>query len=65
MQKILDELSSNEAFQYVQKLESEVDKLHKQLRDVTGQLQHAKVANASLSRSLDKNRVGTAASGTR
>ncbi len=44
MQKILDELSSNEAFQYVQKLEIEVEKLRKQLRDVTAQLQHAKVS---------------------
>jgi polyhydroxyalkanoate synthesis regulator phasin len=43
MQKILDELSSNEAFQYVQRLESEVEKLRKQLRDVTSQLQNAKV----------------------
>jgi hypothetical protein len=65
MQKILDELSSNEAFQYVQRLESEVEKLRKQLRDVTSQLQNAKVANASLSRSMDKNRVGTAISGIR
>jgi hypothetical protein len=43
MQKILDELSSNEAFQYVQRLESEVEKLRKQLRDVSSQLQNAKV----------------------
>lgn len=44
MQKVLDELSSNEAFQYVQKLETEVDKLRKQLKDVTSQLQNAKVS---------------------
>ncbi len=43
MQKILDELSSNEAFQYVQKLETELEKLRKQLRDITNQLQYAKV----------------------
>lgn len=55
-QKVLEDLASNETLAYIQRLESETDKLRRQLRDVTAQLQSAKVANASLSRTLDKTK---------
>jgi hypothetical protein len=42
-QKVLEDLASNETLAYIQRLESETDKLRRQLRDVTAQLQSAKV----------------------
>lgn len=44
VQKVLDELASNEAFQYVQHLEGEVGSLRKQLKDANTLLQSAKVS---------------------
>ncbi|RYH27265.1 hypothetical protein EON65_13630 [archaeon] len=42
-QKVLNDLSKNETFQYIQNLQEEVDKLRNQLMDVNSQLQAAKV----------------------
>eukprot|EP00981_Chlorochromonas_danica_P004579 scaffold912_cov187-Ochromonas_danica.AAC.57 len=53
-QKVLNDLSTNETFKYIQKLEKDIGKLRDQLKDVTAQLQAAKVANASLTRIMEK-----------
>jgi hypothetical protein len=42
-QKVLNDLSSNETFAYIQKLEYETNRLRQQLKEVTNQLQSAKV----------------------
>ena len=42
-QKILDELASNETLQYIQKLESDNDRLRKELMSTNNRLLDAKV----------------------
>jgi hypothetical protein len=77
-QRVIEDLASNETLLYIQQLEQETEKLRKQLKDVTVQLQSSKVcflslflflfgpqisivgfskvANASLSRTLDRSK---------
>lgn len=43
-QKVLNDISTNETFVYIQKLETETERLRKQLKDVTNQLQSVKVS---------------------
>ena len=43
-QKLLNDLSKNETFVYIQNLQAEVEKLREQLRDVNSQLLAAKVS---------------------
>lgn len=52
-EKVLADLSSNETFQYINQLENEVEYLRKQLKEASQALQGTKVANASLSRTLN------------
>ncbi len=47
-QKVLNDLSSNETFAYIQKLEGETDRLRKQLKEITNQLNSAKVSSSLL-----------------
>lgn len=45
-QKVLNDLSNNETFKYIQKLETDVDKLREQLKESCAQLQATKVSSA-------------------
>jgi len=47
-QKILDELASNETLQYIQKLESDNDRLRKELMSTNNRLLDAKVKKSKL-----------------
>jgi hypothetical protein len=49
---LAEELSSDETVQYIRYLEVEQDRLHQQIKEVSNQLAHSKVANASLQRKL-------------
>lgn len=51
---LANELNGNKTFQYIRMLESEQERLKKQVLEVSSQLQHAKVANASLLRTADR-----------
>ena len=45
--------------QYIRQLEAEVDRLHKYIQDIAGQLKTSKIANSSLNRQLEKTSGGT------
>eukprot|EP01036_Dinobryon_divergens_P027569 gene27569-36366_t len=51
-QKVLDELASNETLQYIQKLESENEKLRKEVLSFSNQLLASKVAHGALQRTV-------------
>ena len=53
-EKIVKALSGNDTMQYIRQLETEQDKLHNYIRDIASQLKSSKVANASLTRQLEK-----------
>jgi len=52
--QIIRGLQSDETLTYILNLESEQEKLHQQLREISSQLHISKVSNASLARRLDK-----------
>ena len=53
-EKIVKALSGNDTMQYIRQLEAEQDRLHKYIREVAKQLKSSKVANASLTRQLER-----------
>ena len=48
--KVIEELAGNETIQYIRYLESEQERLHKMIKDISTQLHSAKVANSALAR---------------
>ena len=48
MTKVIEELAGNETIQYIRYLESEQERLHKMVKDISTQLHSAKVANQGL-----------------
>ena len=58
-EKIVKALSGNDTMQYIRQLEAEQDRLHKYIRDVAKQLKSSKIANASLTRQLEKKSTET------
>lgn len=48
--KVIEELAGNETIQYIRYLESEQERLHKMIKDISTQLHSAKVANSALVR---------------
>ena len=50
-------LAIYDTMQYIRQLEAEQERLHMYIRDIASQLKSSKVANASLSRQLEKSGV--------
>jgi hypothetical protein len=59
LQKLSEELSSNETLLYIKHIEDELAKQHQQVKDLAHQLHTSKVANSSLSRMLDKTSLSS------
>ena len=49
--RVMEELAANETVQYIRYLESEQERLHNQIKDISTQLHASKVANQALARS--------------
>jgi hypothetical protein len=58
--KVVEELAGNETIQYIRYLESEQERLHKMIRDISTQLHSAKVANNALNRKTTMGPTATA-----